>query len=111
MPRFRFTVRRMMVVVAIVAVIFAVGGMVRRSMRLRERAEFHERMGREEAEATRAVEDLARGADDPQYAAEVRAVAAASARLGGWHTRMGAKYRKLARHPWLPVEPDPPEPE
>lgn len=28
-----------------------------------------------------------------------------------WHILMAEKYRLAARHPWLPVAPDPPEPE
>jgi hypothetical protein len=28
-----------------------------------------------------------------------------------WHEVMNAKYERAARYPWLPVEPDPPEPE
>jgi hypothetical protein len=28
-----------------------------------------------------------------------------------WHFRMMSKYRTAASRPWLPVEPDPPEPE
>jgi hypothetical protein len=27
-----------------------------------------------------------------------------------WRAQMEAKYRRAARYPWLPVEPDPPEP-
>lgn len=27
-----------------------------------------------------------------------------------YHERLGEKYEDAARHPWLPVEPDPPEP-
>ncbi len=28
-----------------------------------------------------------------------------------WHLHMWVKYRRAARHPWLPVAPDPPVPE
>ncbi len=28
-----------------------------------------------------------------------------------WHRAMAAKYRSAAHRPWLPVPPDPPEPE
>jgi hypothetical protein len=27
-----------------------------------------------------------------------------------WHAQLEAKYRAAARRPWLPLEPDPPEP-
>jgi hypothetical protein len=32
-------------------------------------------------------------------------------RENSWHTQMAEKYRRAARYPWLPVEPDPPKPE
>ena len=32
-------------------------------------------------------------------------------RIEDWHAEMVRKYRHAARYPWLPVAPDPPEPE
>ena len=32
-------------------------------------------------------------------------------RISGYHAAMARKYERAARYPWLPVEPDPPEPE
>jgi hypothetical protein len=34
-----------------------------------------------------------------------------AAALADYHERLAEKYREAARHPWLPVEPDPPEPQ
>jgi hypothetical protein len=110
MPRARFTVRRMMALVAISAALLAVGALIQRSLKLGERAAYHERMASEEAEKARSLENLARAANDPQDAAEIRVVADGHARVSAWHARMGAKYHRLARRPWLAVEPDPPEP-
>jgi hypothetical protein len=31
-------------------------------------------------------------------------------RLFQWHLSIARTYERAARHPWLPVEPDPPEP-
>jgi hypothetical protein len=31
--------------------------------------------------------------------------------VASWHEALAAKYRRAARYPWLPVEPDPPGPE
>jgi hypothetical protein len=31
--------------------------------------------------------------------------------ISGYHAAMASKYRHAALYPWLPVEPDPPEPE
>ena len=28
-----------------------------------------------------------------------------------YHAAIARKYRHVARYPWLPIEPDPPEPE
>jgi hypothetical protein len=33
------------------------------------------------------------------------------AKVATWHEAMARKYRQAARNPWLPVEPDPPEPQ
>jgi hypothetical protein len=33
------------------------------------------------------------------------------AKVATWHEAMARKYREAARYPWLPIEPDPPEPE
>ena len=30
--------------------------------------------------------------------------------LSEWHDQLAEKYRLAARHPWLPVAPDPPKP-
>jgi hypothetical protein len=35
----------------------------------------------------------------------------ALSRRVAYHAAMARKYRRAARSPWLPVEPDPPEPE
>jgi hypothetical protein len=32
-------------------------------------------------------------------------------RVCEWHASLAPKYRYAAHYPWLPVEPDPPEPE
>jgi len=37
--------------------------------------------------------------------------AAKQHRIADFHAAMRAKYERLARYPWLPVAPDPPEPE
>ena len=37
--------------------------------------------------------------------------ATGEAKVATWHEAMARKYRQAARNPWLPVEPDAPEPE
>jgi hypothetical protein len=34
----------------------------------------------------------------------------AEVKAADWHRALAEKYREAAAHPWLPVEPDPPEP-
>ncbi len=85
MPRFRFTVRRMMVAVAIAAVVagFLAG---RRSRFLRIAAE-HEK-------AARSLMLHEGFFIPPRYFDE---------------TAMATKYLRAARHPWLPIASDPPD--
>jgi hypothetical protein len=91
LPRVRFTVRRLMVAVVIVGLMLGLGAwMARRSAEFRKRAESHMR-------TVRVMYSIGRwkprGFD-----------------RNAWAWRMGEKYAYAASHPWLPVEPDPPEP-
>ena len=100
-PRVRFTVRRLMVAVAVVGSMIAF-------IELRKR-------------------EFTALADD-HYAKQVVEVACSKGgsiyekRSGGmateiernadvWHRLLESKYRYAAAHPWLPVAPDPPVPE
>ena len=89
MPRFRFTVRRMMVVVAIVAILIALK--VRRDRFVALAAHYAMK------------EELTLGTADAVLASD-RAKAARRERLR-------VTYTRAARYPWLPVAPDPPEPQ
>jgi hypothetical protein len=42
--------------------------------------------------------------------AQVRDPERCSAERLDWHSKMADKYMRAARYPWLPVEPDPPNP-
>ncbi len=87
-PRVRFTLRRMMIAVAIVAILLGLAEMTRR-----RRAAF-----REKSTAIRWSEYVeGHGKRRPEIAEHYR--------------RMAEKYERAARYPWLPVAPDPPEPE
>ncbi len=89
-PRVRFTVRRMMVAVAIVACICWA------SLLIERRRRFLIIAGSHRMPDARFLWN--RGAD---Y----------ELRLVRWHDEMQAKYEFAAAHPWLPVAPDPPAPE
>lgn len=129
-PMIRFTVRRMMVVVALVAVAIGATLEVKRLGRLsreyRRRAVTsarEERMWRREAKGEVASELEARCLSDALRAkdqdladlwAEQASASACEIREVGeilnHHARLRRKYERAASRPWEPVAPDPPEP-
>lgn len=97
----RFTIRRLMVVVAAAGLIMAAVVMARRSREMSIRAE--QQAVAEQLSLSYA--DDARGRNgDPQRVAlgEQRAA---------YHKALRMKYERAARFPWLSVEPDSPTPE
>jgi hypothetical protein len=87
-PQVRFTVRRMLVAVAVVATVLGLLMWVdRRAREFRDRRDFHR---------------VRWSAIDEGF--EVEDAPAA------YHRAMAEKYRRAAERPWLPVEPDPPVP-
>jgi hypothetical protein len=90
MPRFRFTVRRMMVAVAIVGL--ASGVLIERHRRFDRLAKEHIN------EYWKYVPEDELRPREPNPEAD-------------WHLIMYFNYDHAARYPWLPVAPDPPEPE
>jgi hypothetical protein len=130
-PRPRFTVRQLMIAVAVVAVAFGYQNAVRR----RDTFEFMALFHRQEMEACR---DYLAGATVQSTGGDGRTTyrrmvptgpdpGIADARSRGWgvelferaslkrleayHAEMKQKYERAARYPWLPVEPEPPEPQ
>jgi hypothetical protein len=104
LPRPRFTVLRLMIVVAIVALAAAVLVRVatpwcdwseRRAAEFGELERYHG--------GVRWTWDwrVRQGPGSGQATAQVKS----------YHMAMAAKYEWAARYPWLPVWPDPPEPE
>jgi hypothetical protein len=85
LPRVRFTVRRMMVAGAVFSVFAAVVHLRSLSLVYHERCEMHY------------LAQLHSWPEDGPSAV--------------YHASMLAKYQFAASHPWLPVPPDPPEPE
>jgi hypothetical protein len=95
MPLPRMTMRRWMIVVAIVGIVLGVA--IERRNRLRKIAAHHQ------AEFKKLVRQgpiilFAGSSDDPIM------------RRLEWHESMRLKYERAARYPWPPVEPDPSEP-
>jgi hypothetical protein len=95
MPRVRFTVRRMMVAVAMLAAIMAVGaGLQRRRDRFERLFSHHRGLA-----GPRVIRSFDPG--NPVF----------KTARGRWHWDLSMKYGEAARYPWLPLPPDPPEPE
>ena len=86
----RFTTRRLMVVVAVVAVMLTI------SIAFWRRSEAFVRLSTSHSEAA------ARLHPPRQHGPIPRA---------DWHDQLGRKYRAAAARPWLPVPRDPPPPE
>lgn len=95
MPRVRFTVRRMMVPVAVVALAL---GMCIWDHRMRRVSVAYELRG---------LSYRKRSGPRPRFPALIPPPLSARER---WDAEMAEKYRRAARYPWLPVAPDPPYP-
>lgn len=114
MPRFRFTMRRMMIAVAIAGI--ACGGEVMRRRRedFKSRASYHlwqegHGLGLSERLLRAAIESDRDG--KVLYSKLRRDSAAKLASWGLHHSKLRMKYERAARYPWFRVAPDPPEPE
>jgi hypothetical protein len=96
LPRVRFTVRRLMVAVAVAAIVFAACiWMHTRAVRFRRAAQsYREQL----TEYMRRPTARRRGHHIPDR------------RVVRYYVGMAEKYEYAGRHPWLPVAPDPPEP-
>jgi hypothetical protein len=135
--RVRFTIRTLMLAVAVVGLAFGIERLCRRVSYFHSRAEMFALMEQVFRDMERFAADSARrhaewAREDVAwawaYGAE-RHVSIASQTKNGvearreqreaesWAARadracgLVRKYKYAARHPWLPVEPDPPEPE
>jgi hypothetical protein len=102
LSRVHFTVRRLMVAVEILALALTVyAGIERRRARLQRVAQHHwEKVATDsvvQADANRTIYRASPSFRDRQ--------------LAHHHVNLANKYANAARNPWLPVSPDPPEPE
>jgi hypothetical protein len=100
LPRMRFTVRRLMIAVAVVGLVYGAFTMWMRSQRFSEKAANHARI---EVWYQALVEGLSPSlTPTEEKIRSCREIAARSRSLR-------QKYELAARCPWLSVEPDPPE--
>jgi hypothetical protein len=99
LPRMRFTVRRLMVAVAVVAVAIAGIDLAHKAIGYRLAASRHAMIQHglvlPESGPAELIERAKRHND----------------KLRAYHESLRRKYEFAASHPWLPVAPDPPEPE
>ena len=104
MPRFRFTIRRIMVAVAIVGVIV---GLWQRSAEFHRKAvalafsSWPQRLVPDRLPFI-VIPEMYRARDEKRRRLE---------RWESWRIAMSAKYERASHYPWFPVAPDPPEPD
>jgi hypothetical protein len=104
----RMTTRRWMIVVAVVACLFAAGRIREdeaRRTRYRFLARFHA-FGEDLHAHPEKYDGRYLGVDRPPFRANRRLDPA----LAAYHAQLKGKYQLAARHPWLAVPPDPPPP-
>lgn len=96
----RISIRMLIAFIAIIGIGLAIPVLVKRSAEFRTIAE-------EQADSEMAsleYADDARGdGGDPQRVAR-------GEQMSAYHRALKIKYERATRYPWLPVEPDPPEP-
>jgi hypothetical protein len=87
-----------------------------RANRFRQRAQFHARRAAMFQKSIVSKERAARGCEAYggermlQVARDYRAEVKLCVKLADYHARLIPKYERAAAYPWLPVDPDPPEP-
>ena len=112
LPRVRFTIRRMMLAVAIIAIVAGVTVLASRQRIYRGRADFYAQL--EQAAKLRlrhwVLEAVRlsgqRRSDDRRQLAEY--MVGYSRERASYHARLKVKYGRAARYPWLLFGPDPP---
>jgi hypothetical protein len=104
LPRVRFTVRRMMIAVAVAGLVLGIVSERRHRFTLLARSH-PVRMD------ILAVTNANGNADDQRPSAVVFSDGSrVPSNVYNWHYMLREKYEFAARYPWLPVWPDPPEP-
>ena len=98
--KLRITIRKLMILIAVVAVIVFGFVLRKKSYDYQALAERHDEISWHFASIDEA--SMASSAHLPITSHRIEAAA--------YHQRMKAKYERAARYPWLPVAPDPPEP-
>ncbi len=103
----QMTTRRWMVAVAVVAIGFALWILVARSRSYAIHSNYH---GTREAKIRWIVEDYKAGRVGYSGRWSIEVLIDRERRLITYHEALKRKYELASYRPWLPVEPDPPEP-
>lgn len=113
LPRVRFTIRRMMGAVALIAIVLGVGGMLYRGYRYRRIAEFN-RLAAEVAAAGQKVAiwkaTVDKHLNEKSGAMRHAQLAAWMGRMGRFHSELHRKYAQAALTPWRLPDAGPPLP-
>ncbi len=103
----RFTIRRMMLAIAVLIVSMYIGLSYRRSGDYPRQAQFYARLGQAALNRARNFESGTARLDS--HTAEQSQNATDQARrLAAYWFRLNSKYEWAVYLPWLPVDPDPP---
>jgi hypothetical protein len=111
----RFTTRRLMVLVALLAILMQIARLSATAYHRWQSAYSHEllahtmRMNGEVIRVTMARRSRQGAA--PAAVKQDRAALAQHVEWAEYYSRLSIKYRRAARYPWLLVPPDPPPPE
>jgi hypothetical protein len=109
-PRVRFTLRAMLIVVALAGVMSSILAVELRRKRSLDASAYHAAKAREFGYSgdprwgVRRRKPLDSDGEKEKVAADLQASRA------GYHLSLEWKYLRSVRRPWLPLEPDPPEP-
>ena len=115
----RLTIRRLMLVVARLAVLCGAAAWM---IRMTEKSNRYDRRAARHAQEFFLIRDyvntypvlvegLRKGGVAPEAAPKIIGEIGPLSRRRDYHAAMKAKYERLARYPWLAVDPDPPEPD
>jgi hypothetical protein len=101
LPRLRFTVRRLMLAVGLAGL--AMGGAVWGYRMWRLSAEYERRANAARSHAGYYRPKEARYRGFSEEAAKYKAIT-------GYYAARARKYQRASRYPWVPIEPDQPDP-
>jgi hypothetical protein len=101
LPRVRFTILSMMIAVAVVGTVL--GSIMERRARFLRLAEYH-------GSQVVGVSGAIAVGSEVWWDAQGNPLSPEQIERDRWHLHLWSKYSLAARHPWLPVDSDPPEP-